>query len=64
MRKAHAEECYENALAKADEGDFSEAFDLFAEGLRAKSILDNKSAMRLARRKLAVIGKLREGGAA
>ncbi len=60
MRKAHAEECYENALAKADEGDFSEAFDLFAEGLRAKSILDNKSAMRLARRKLAVIGKLRE----
>lgn len=59
MRKAHAEECYENALAKADEGDFSEAFDLFAEGLRAKSILDNKSAMRLARRKLAVIGKLR-----
>lgn len=60
MRKAHAEECYENALAKADEGDFSEAFDLFAEGLRAKSILDNKSAMRLARSKLAVIGKLRE----
>lgn len=60
MRKAHAEECYENALAKADEGDFSEAFDLFAEGLRAKSILDNESAMRLARRKLAVIGKLRE----
>ena len=60
MRKAHAEECYENALAKADEGDFSEAFDLFAEGLRAKSILDNKRAMRLARRKLAVIGKLRE----
>lgn len=60
MRKAHAEECYENALAKADEGDFSEAFDLFAEGLRAKSILNNKSAMRLARRKLAVIGKLRE----
>lgn len=60
MRKAHAEECYENALAKADEGDFSEAFDLIAEGLRAKSILDNKSAMRLARSKLAVIGKLRE----
>lgn len=60
MRKAHAEECYENALAKADEGDFSEAFDLFAEGLRAKSILDNKSAMRLARRKLSVIGQLRE----
>ncbi len=60
MRKAHAEECYENALAKVDEGDFSEAFDLFAEGLRAKSILDNESAMRLARRKLAVIGKLRE----
>ncbi len=60
MCKAHAEECYENALAKADEGDFSEAFDLFAEGLRAKSILDNKSAMRLARSKLAVIGKLRE----
>lgn len=59
LRKAHAEECYENALAKADEGDFSEAFDLFTEGLRSKSILDNRSAMRLARRKLSVIGKLK-----
>lgn len=59
LRKAHAEECYENALLKADEGDFSEAFDLFIEGLKSKSILENKSAMRLVRRKLAVIGQLK-----
>lgn len=59
LRKAHAEECYENALLKADEGNFSEAFDLFIEGLKSKSILENKSAMRLVRRKLAVIGQLK-----
>lgn len=59
LRKAHAEECYENALLKADEGNFSEAFDLFIEGLKSKNILENKSAMRLVRRKLAVIGQLK-----
>lgn len=59
LRKAHAEECYENALLKADEGNFSEAFDLFIEGLKSKSILENKSAMRLVRRKLSVIGHLK-----
>lgn len=59
MRKAHADECYLSALHKADKGELSEAFDLFTDGLRSMSILENESAMRLARRKLGIVGKLR-----
>lgn len=58
MRKAHADECYLSALRKADKGELAEAFDLFTDGLKSMSILDNEAAMRLARRKLGVVGKL------
>ncbi len=58
MRKAHADECFLNALKKADEGKMAEAFDLFIEGNRSYSLLDNTSAMRLARRRLGLIKKL------
>lgn len=60
LRKAHADECYHSALTKADSGDLTAAFDLFIEGLRTHSILDNAPAMRLARRKLAVVDTLRQ----
>lgn len=60
MRKAHADECYLSALSEADSGDLTKAFDLFVEGLRSMSMLDNEAAMRLARRKLGIVRRLHE----
>ena len=59
LDKAHADSCYHEALQAADRGDFAEAFDSFAEGLRVRPILDNQPLMRLARRKLGLISSLR-----
>lgn len=58
MRKAHADECYLKALAKADKGNLTEAFDLFVEATKSWPLLENEPAMRLARRKLAIVDKL------
>lgn len=60
MRKAHADECYINAIAKADAGDLGGAFELFVEGNKSWSILENESAMRFARRKLGIVDSLRQ----
>ncbi|WP_289871025.1 AAA family ATPase [uncultured Duncaniella sp.] len=60
MRKAHADECYLNAIANADKGDLARAFELFVEGNKSWPILENASAMRLARRKLGVVDSLRQ----
>lgn len=60
MRKAHADECYINAIKKADEGNLSDAFDLFIEGQRSWSTLSDEGAMRFARTKLREIGHLRK----
>lgn len=60
MRKAHADECYLKAIAKADTGQLADAFDLFIEATRSWPLLDNGPAMRLARSKLSIIDKLRQ----
>lgn len=60
LRKAHAEECFLNALTCADNGNLSRAFDLFVDGNKSYTILENAGAMRLARRKLIIINKLRQ----
>lgn len=58
LDKAHADNCYDKALAYADEGELAEAFDMFTEGLRYHSILDSPQLMRLARRKLSIVSRL------
>lgn len=58
LQKAHADACFDAAIKAADGGEMSEAFDQFIEGLRSRNILDNKAAMRYARRKLNVISEL------
>lgn len=59
LDKAHADSCYHDALEAADRGDIATAFDSFTEGLRVRSILDNPTLMRLARRKLGLVSSLR-----
>jgi len=59
LEKARADSCYDKARRHADKGEFTEAFDMFAEGLRSRPILDNKILMRFARRKLSVISHMR-----
>ncbi|MCM1051832.1 MAG: AAA family ATPase [Paenibacillus sp.] len=58
LEKARADSCYANALKYADEGKLAEAFDMFTEGLRNRSILHNMPHMRLARRKLGIVHSL------
>lgn len=58
LEKAKADSCYASALKNANEGKLAEAFDMFTEGLRNRSILHNKSLMRLARRKLSIVHSL------
>lgn len=58
LEKARADSCYDKARNLADEGMLTEAFDMFAEGLRNRSILDNELLMRYARRKLSVVDAL------
>lgn len=58
LEKAKADSCYTGALKNANEGKLAEAFDMFTEGLRNRSILHNKSLMRLARRKLSIVHSL------
>lgn len=58
LEKAKADSCYAGALKNANEGKLAEAFDMFTEGLRNRSILHNKSLMRLARRKLSIVHSL------
>ncbi|WP_300506399.1 AAA family ATPase [uncultured Duncaniella sp.] len=60
MRKAHADECYLKALSKADKGELADAFDLFVEASKSWPLLENGSAMRLARRKLGVVDKMKQ----
>ena len=60
LEKARADSCYDKARKAADEGNLSEAFDMFAEGLRSRPILDNELLMRFARRKLSVVDALKE----
>ncbi len=55
LEKARADSCYDKALKLADKGELPEAFDMFAEGLRNRSILNNPALMRFARRKLNVV---------
>ena len=59
LEKARADSCYDKARRHADKGEFAEAFDMFAEGLRNRSILDNRTLMRFARRKLTVVDQMR-----
>lgn len=58
LQNAHADSCFSSAIKEADKGNLPEAFDLFTEGLRTKNILDNKLAMRYARRKLGIVASL------
>ncbi len=58
LEKAKADNCYAGALKNANEGKLAEAFDMFTEGLRNRSILHNKSLMRLVRRKLSIVHSL------
>lgn len=58
LEKARADSCYDKARKLADEGRLDEAFDQFFEGIRSRSILDNRSLMRFARRKLAIVKRL------
>lgn len=46
---ARADDCYAKACEAAKMGKYASAFDYFTEGLRARSELHNKTAMRLAR---------------
>ena len=54
MEAARADRCYGNALELWRKGEFDSAFDSFVEGLKARPELNNATAMRLARRQLAV----------
>ncbi len=58
LEKARADSCYDKARKLADEGRLDEAFDQFFEGIRSRSILDNRSLMRFARRKLTIVKRL------
>lgn len=60
MEKARADSCYDRARKLADNGIFDEAFDLFIEGLRNRSILNKENLIRYVRRKLTVIKSQRE----
>lgn len=60
LEKAHADSCFDSALRHADAGELGAAFDSFIEGLRSRNILNDNSAMRLARRKLCIVDSLRE----
>lgn len=60
LEKARADSCYDKARLHADKGELAEAFDMFAEGLRNRSILDNATLMRFARRKLSVVTRMQE----
>lgn len=60
LEKARADSCYDKARRHADKGEFAEAFDMFAEGLRSRPILDNQMLMRFARRKLAIVTRMRK----
>lgn len=60
LESAHADSCFNSAIKEADRGNLTEAFDLFTEGLRSKNILNNKLAMRFARRKLDIITSLNQ----
>ncbi len=60
LQSAHADSCFNSAIKEADRGNLAEAFDLFTEGLRSKNILNNKLAMRFARRKLDIITTLKQ----
>lgn len=60
LEKARADSCYDKARIHADKGELAEAFDMFTEGLRNRSILDNRALMRFARRKLSVVSHMRE----
>lgn len=59
LDNAHADNCFHQAVAAADDGDISAAFDLFVEGLQSRNIVDNKVAMRYARRKLQIVDRLK-----
>lgn len=60
LEKAHADTCFAQAINDADSGNLSGAFDNFIEGLRSRNILDDKVAMRYARRKLSIISTLED----
>ena len=60
LEKARADSCYDKALKLTDKGKLAEAFDMFTEGLRNRSILDNTTLMRFARRKLNIVNRMEE----
>ena len=60
LDKARADSCYDKARKLADSGELADAFDMFTEGLRNRSILDNQLLIRYARRKLTVVDELKD----
>ncbi len=60
IEEARADDCYVKAAEAADLGRFDQAFDLFTDGLRSRNELNNKAAMRLARRKLTVFSRMND----
>lgn len=59
LEKAHADNCYVKAAAKANEGKMQEAFDLWIEGMKSFPLLENEGVMRLTRRKLGIVDSQR-----
>lgn len=55
LEKAHADSCYDKARKAADDGRFDEAFDMFVDGLKSRSIIENDLLMRFTRRKLTLV---------
>lgn len=58
ISRSKADRAYSEAALRADAGDLPGAFDRFVEGMRARSIIDDESAVRLVRRKLGIVKEL------
>lgn len=60
MTSAKADDCFHRAAEAFDNGNFTDAVDLFTEGLYARDELRNSRANRLIKQKLYHLGKSRE----